>query len=71
MKTLLLVIALALPGCALIEAYNLKYDVMEYNLQFKMLYQLNQKISSFPYISLRIGNESYSLRLQVGCREGI
>ena len=31
MKKLVLVIALALPGCALIEAYNLNYDVMEYN----------------------------------------
>ena len=31
MKKLLLVTLLALPGCALIDAYNLKYDVMEYN----------------------------------------
>jgi len=31
MKKLVLIALMVLPGCALIEAYNLKYDVMEYN----------------------------------------
>lgn len=31
MKQLLLISLLSLSGCALIDAYNLKYDVMEYN----------------------------------------
>lgn len=31
MKKLLFVLLVSLSGCALIDAYNLKYDVMEYN----------------------------------------
>lgn len=31
MKKLVLFALMVLPGCALLDAYNLKYDVMEYN----------------------------------------